>query len=150
MPTPVFIFLNALGKTFSSSADDILKYASYLSKKKTKKQKQQNKQTKKKKKTTGFDILWKLSPMRQYTWNVKSCFLGKNSINFSSAELAKSLVKAKSPPLKLSLGKLRRLRRDCACAVSIHRDRLCHEKTHLSNLLWNNQSLISITIGSII
>ena len=39
--------------------------------------------------------------MRQYTWNVKSCFLGKNSINFSSAELAKSVIKAKSPPLKV-------------------------------------------------
>ena len=44
----------------------------------------------------GFDISCKLSPMRQFAWNVKACFPGKlrkNIINFSSTELDQKFVK---------------------------------------------------------
>ena len=48
---------------------------------------------------TGFDISWKLSPRRQFAWNIKSCFMGKirkSIITLSSAEWAQRVVKVNS------------------------------------------------------
>ena len=58
------------------SRDDYFKYFSYFSQQ------------------IYFNISCKLSPWRQFAWNVKVYFLGKY-INLSSAELDKRMVKVK-------------------------------------------------------
>ena len=73
--------LSTLGKIFSFSADDILKYFPYFYQK------------------TGFDISCKLSPMETICRQCQSLTSGKNkknAISMSSVELAKRVVKFKN------------------------------------------------------